>query len=534
MKQGWELQKSMIRQLDINRINEDSSQKVCVGPSAVVCSEAARRILKVIVDKVNGSWWDTMHTQIKIATLYEKVFVNHLPITREEMKDLRDFFLRGDVPEIWNQILSKLSIQQTDDNKKFIRGFLEDKDGKYNSKTLIHYVLQELEAYPSVVDIDLLEWETMVSLNEIEWVGEWYSYKNISGKYKSFLIKKDGEIVYFKENFEQVPWVLDNGLVFWEEWLRKPDTEGPSQTGVLYRFNPETKQLEQVYAKEGLSAVGTYALSNEYSFFQTAGISWKKWLIKAREAKTGESPAAWEISEILPELYDRVYIWPHGFVITERPENEDDENNKNTVVWIHVESYDFGDKLTGKCIFWELAQRDRDHPDKNLVKFHDDKNICGVFTTEWYDYYTVNAENQTITPIEWLQWTDKFHNCFFEGVFPVWIRENWKLFLKIFDKETNTAKDLLETQQDGRYIGGIPEWHPPSTPVLRIWNTYFYFYEWKLYGLKKGFGIPNLSGGIYEKNLLFNWHSEWVSIYDDFDTVSPYLQEFQTPAVVKI
>lgn len=93
----------------------------------------------------------------EIIALYRTVFIEGLPITKNEIKYLDDFFFKGEfLPEI-HQILSKISIQQSDNNKEFIRGFLEDRNGNYNAIPLLTNIQVSINSYPLVVDIDLAE-----------------------------------------------------------------------------------------------------------------------------------------------------------------------------------------------------------------------------------------------------------------------------------------------------------------------------------------------------------------------------------------
>lgn len=141
----------MVLGSDSKRMDHTSSSEVCSNRYDVICSETARKIVGVVGKQTYGEKSD------RIASLYTRVFIDEFPIASSQRKELQEFFRNNEVKAISNQILSKIAIQQTDGNKALIRSFLEGPDGKYNGDKFIQYVLQELGAYPFVVDIDLLD-----------------------------------------------------------------------------------------------------------------------------------------------------------------------------------------------------------------------------------------------------------------------------------------------------------------------------------------------------------------------------------------
>lgn len=93
-----------------------------------------------------------------IIELYKRVFIKNAPITRKEHGFLRDFFNKKDILPKINQLLSKISIQQSDDNKVFIRNYLENhQTKKYDASKAIDSIQDTIGWDSCIVDIDLAE-----------------------------------------------------------------------------------------------------------------------------------------------------------------------------------------------------------------------------------------------------------------------------------------------------------------------------------------------------------------------------------------
>lgn len=93
-----------------------------------------------------------------IIDLYKRVFIENTPITRKEHGFLRDFFNKKDILPKINQLLSKTSIQQSDDNKIFIRRYLENhQTKKYDVSEALDTIQDTIGWNSCIVDIDLAE-----------------------------------------------------------------------------------------------------------------------------------------------------------------------------------------------------------------------------------------------------------------------------------------------------------------------------------------------------------------------------------------
>ncbi|MDD5197731.1 MAG: hypothetical protein PHN60_02630 [Candidatus Gracilibacteria bacterium] len=551
---------------DTEGVNELSTREFCNFEADLVRSKTAERALKVIGKQINRGKELSLQINIdQILSLYRAVFVKGFPITDTERKYLWDFFSRKDILTIGNTLLADISLLQANINKEFIRRFLEDESGDYEGTKFIGYVLQELENYPFVVNIDLVGGENIEHLDSIEGMGELYFYTDSVGAYRIFLIKKDKKIIYYGESFEQAPKILKNGLVLGVKERGIRDDKGNSISaimrafennghpfysgvGTLYGFDSKTNQLEQIYSKGGI--VSVEELDHEYGFFQTTSESGKKGVVKIVETETDE----WKVSEILHELYDKIYMGPDGFIVTEREDEEIQENSevkKEMIIGIHAESWDDSaypeDKLTGKTllgeqgVLWDLPwSQVADYSGFNRVKFYDSTNICSVGTVKGQNCYILNKTRQSITPIDGLQRLDgTINNDFLAGI-PSLVREDGKTFVKVFDRETNTARNLIEIrsticpvlEMDGNIVGltfnGIEE--------DSIEEESFYFHEGKLYDLKKGFKLRTYEHDIYKVRcwgILSPIHLGF-SIYDDFEKVSEFLEEVQTPMILSV
>ncbi|HBB27006.1 TPA: hypothetical protein DCZ36_00730 [Candidatus Gracilibacteria bacterium] len=550
---------------EVEQVNKISSQEFCSDTSDIVKSETVKRILKVVGNIINRGKMGEEHEDIeKIASLYDKVFKEGYPISKKERKTLLDFFsfFRKDVLMTGNTILSKISILQSDDNKAFIRRFLEDeKSGNYNSWGFINHIGGTVFNYPFVVDIDIFGGENIEYVDSIEGTGKLYFYKDSAGSYRIFLIKEDNKIIYLKEKFEQVPKILDNGPVFGVR-VRGADNENRSdmpdimdefediqrsfhsQIGTLYKFDSKTDALEEIYKKGGL--VSIEELDHEYGFFQTTSESEKKGVIKIVETDTGE----WKVSEILQELYDKIYMGPDGFIVTEREISElqeDSQEKKEMIIGIHTEAWDDRaypeNKLTGKTllgeqgVLWDMPwSQISNYSGFNRVNFIDSTNICSVLTIGGNNCYVLNKEQQTVTPIDGLQGVyTTINNDFFSGI-PTLVKENGKSFVKVFDTDTNTVKNLIEIHTEKKHTIHVSG----ESPVIELYffgknqlvetEEYFYFHEGKLYDLKKGFDLED--GNIYEKRFLRTSKDLGISFHEDFGKIGDYLEEIQTPITV--
>lgn len=550
-------QNGQIPHWDMALIKKSSASTFCSFEADLIRSETVEKILRVIGKKISRrrKYSEQCETE-NIIALYNKIFKERFPITQKEREDIQAFFLRKDVLTIGNDILSEISILQADSNKEFIRNFLEDETRDYTSEKFIRYILQELEDYPFITSIDVFGWENIEYLDLIEWTGKLYFYKDSAGSYRIFLIKENKKIIHLKEKFEQVPKILDNGLIFWVK-EREADEEKKnvlpdimdefediqrsfhSQIWTLCKFDSKTDALEEIYKKEWL--VRAEELDAAYSFFQTTSTSEKKGVIKVVETDTG----VWRISEILQELYNKIYMWPNGFIVTERGDEEtqeDSEVKKEIIIWIHAEVWDDSaypeDKLTGKTllgeqgVLWDMPwSQVSSYSGFNRVKFYDSTNICSIWTINGSNCYILDQNRQTSTPINWLQRVHTMiRNDFFSGV-PALIEENGRTFMKVFIKETNTVRNLVELQSKAF----------PNIEITRnivqlmfsgIGEECFYFHEWKLYDLKKWFLLKDLD--IYEKRLFRFSKNLNVSLYDNFDTINVFLEEVRPGTIITI
>lgn len=545
---------------DVERVNKISSQEFCSDASDVVKSKTVERILNMVGTVINrGKTWDEQEDMENIIGLYDKVFKKGSPISKKEQKALLDFFsfFRKDVLVAWNTLLSKISILQSDDNKAFIRRFLEDgKSGNYTGLWFINHIWGAVFKYSLVVDIDIFGGENIEYIDSIEGIGKLYFYKDSTGSYRIFLIKEANEIVYFKEKFTQIPRILKNGLIFWAK-EREVDDENRnvlpdimdesediqysshSQIWTLYKFDSKTDVLEEIYKKEWI--VSVEKLDAEYGFFQTMNESDKKGVIKVMGTDTNE----WKISEILQELYDNIYMWPDGFIVTERQDEEMQEDSTiavNTIVRIHAEAWDdsvwLQDKLTGKTllgeqgVLWDMPWSEiKNHNGFNRVQFYDSTNICSIWTVNGRNCYILNKDQPSVTPIYGLQWLQTtVGDDFFSGV-PTLVKENGKIFLKAFIKETNTVRNLVEFQSNTFPTIEITE-NIVRLGFYGIGEECFYFHKGKLYDLKKWFLLKDLE--IYEKRLFRFSKNTGVSFYDEFGTIHTFLEEVRPGTIISV
>jgi len=541
-----------------------SIQELCKSELEIILSETAERILRIIGMQMNTEkkWVEQIDIE-KMIGIYKAVFTKHFPVTMKEMRYLENFLFKKEIFPKVNQILSKVSLQQSDNNKEFIRDSLEDGNGKYDVTNLLANIQDTLAWYPFVMDIDLAEWEKIEYLDTITWIGILYYYMDVSGKNKLFLIKEDKKIILLREDFEQKPKNLGNGLILWvKKWIS--DTENTldmgspllaslnaidkpsySLNGTIYRFNTQSNDLEQIYNKDWL--VSIHILDTEYNFFQTTNELWKKWILKVIETNSEQ----WKISEILQELYDNIYMWPNGFFITERDDDiiksdvtSDNRVTWNIIIWIHMETWNDNvwpqEKLTGKTLLWVLGtwwkldwSQIQGYSGFNQVKFYDG-NICGVRTIKWYNYFILKKDQQTITPIKWLQWVGtSLKEDFFSGV-PSLVKENWKSFVKVFDWETNTARDLIEIQSK-KFPDSldINKWNVIILSFYPKLTVYSYFYRWKLYAIKRWFEV--IDWDIYKNRLFRSSEDLNICLYNEtFEKVERFLEEVKTPTEIKI
>ncbi|PIZ01673.1 hypothetical protein COY60_02350 [Candidatus Gracilibacteria bacterium CG_4_10_14_0_8_um_filter_38_28] len=530
-------------------IIETSTKEYCNNALDVVFSKTTETILKIIGMQINTEKKGGEKINVeKIVSLYRAVFIERYPITHKEWECLRDFFSSKNTRAKGDKILSNIIILQSDCNKEFTRNFLEDTQGKYTTEHFIAYIGEELKRYPFVINIALAEGERIEFFREINGVGKIYSYVDAFGKHKLFLIKENKEILQLNKEFNQKPEVLENGLIFCGEIKLESDADkiidvknafrhSKNQgyfihVGVIYRLDPETNQLKEIYSKEGLISV--QELSQEYALFQTTNEDGRKGLIKIRE---GEN---FDVSEILQELYDRIHMGPDETIVTEMKDKEIQEDDTfafYTIVGIHIVTWDdrnwSENKLCGKTLLGEVANYSEFDKKTDLVYFYKNKNICRIWTKEGYKYYIINKEQEKITEIDGLNGviqTPYLKEDFFDGI-PALGKKGSKAYVLVYNKETKTTRNLIEIQCNYNFPE-IQFFHEIIELSLYGFGTIQYrFHKGKLYEAKEGFEF--IDGDLHKKRLFWTSKNLGISIRESFDKISVYLEEIKTPVSIK-
>lgn len=501
---------------DIEAIQEISWLEHCKNEKDIVTSETLWRILSILWKQMNR--WVTKAKQIDInhiKWLFHFVFVTKWVIALKEQEELISFFSSPDILERWNTLLQSLMILQSNENKAFIRSFLENENGIYDSVKLIHYILDSIRNYPLVVDINIV-WK-LYNIASIEWVGLLYSYVDSAQKYKVFLVKENNEIFHFSNDFEQEPVILENDLLFWveskyndENWEDKDAKNNKVWT--LYYLNQVKNLLDPIYTRRGMVHVDL--LDEDFDLYTTQNQNGKLWVVQMVEVTP---PISW-INQILAEEYDRITMWKDALIITENGEWE----NEHMSIWIHTSKYNEKKEVFRGVTIWKIIGLDHLHFMEKLPIFYV-KGDSGMF------YYQYDTEKSNITPISWLQWVNYIPHNFFTGT-PTIVKENWKMYLKVFDTATTTVRNLLEIHSNT--FPNIDTFH---TPVISLWfykvgnietpTLYDYVYNnGKLYKLKNN--IENIWWNLYKVPFIWRAKSLNISLYSsDFSLLALYIEE---------
>lgn len=524
---------------DINEVNRSSQIEPCKNDSDVLLSETVERILTIIVGKLNR--WKSETEKMKnneILDLFD-LYVSWEPITKMMRDKLMSFFMSSEAINLWNEILSRIHIVQSDQNKPFIRRFLEDSNWKYTSINFVNYVLDELENYPLILEIDLAEWEMIERLTSyVYWVWSLYLYRDSLGAYKLVSINDVDNwfnVIYLEEKFIDKPKFLINWLVFWVQerlvsanWLEQ-EIDDPSSIpkisdfGFLYQF--DWTKLIKVYEKEWI--VWMNSLDEEAWLWEIVNLEWKKWVIKQNQWEQEEWEFLTTISELIDANNDAVYYLWDWLIVSE--EGFVDKNVKYKNVFVHVIQPSSNecsiilraiDEWRQNCQLWLPS-----------VRYFEDLWIIRVTTTDLDYYYTIKKQTKTLSHIQWLQWIHIIwdEEKFLRRDYIVRIYVNWINFVMIYDKDSKSPRHILQSR-DGLSI----KWER-----ITIWeNHYLWYHNWNFYKLdEKKYYILDLHQLVCKKWLInrLPWKDNKVAILGTtYESIMPYLVQvhFDWPILV--
>jgi hypothetical protein len=417
------------------------------------------------------------------------------PISKNNRKNLIDFFENNRNIKLWWELFSKVFLLIWNENSLFIESFLRAKwyDGvsRNDSSKFIEYVLSELENYPFLVDIEYDE------IREIK-------DKPIDNNTKIYIYKKENQKWILITNKSWETFVLDktyekldhrkNWIFCWikKEWK----TSFWEYIQIIWNKFKVIWKIENIIDIPNIS-------DKDWNIIYRSSPSWKKWLSKIEEKKRNseiqekeenltketeknttkkEESFPIEINHKIRAEYDSILII-NWLVLGCKDLPGKDPN-------IKIQKIDIYSKEHKKILVYESVEN------FELVEWLN--NIFRFKTDNWHCYYEIK-DNWEIKAVSFLQNVktllrpnkicDVYKNL--ELWKPVFIKYKWSKSCMIikdendkilshtldYNKEKNSLTSL-ETWLDKNIfstylINWIPYIYNITTKILYIWPEKF-------------------------------------------------------------
>lgn len=243
----------------------------CNTSSKVLSSQTLMRILYTIDHReTKNSIKNIEVIPPSIKDIWERVFSKNAPITKWEKTRLIEFLQNPVHTEKAQAIFSTLKLSQSNENKAFIREYLEDDKSNYTIQNILTDVLHIITEYKYIIPIEspLLwqknnnstqyhtQWSFMLSGN-IPGIGTYWKYRTQNGVSMA-IIWEDGK---FHLPFWEVPYesiyTFHNGHIFARESsVVSINTEvSHNPQGTIWQYNPKSQDFQKIYTREDLTFI---------------------------------------------------------------------------------------------------------------------------------------------------------------------------------------------------------------------------------------------------------------------------------------